>query len=30
VTKPVHFESFVEVVRAIESFWFTVVTLPSE
>jgi chemotaxis family two-component system response regulator Rcp1 len=30
VTKPVHFESFVEVVRAIESFWFTVVTLPAE
>lgn len=29
VTKPVHFESFVKVVNAIESFWFTVVTLPS-
>jgi chemotaxis family two-component system response regulator Rcp1 len=30
VTKPVHFESFVTVVQAIESFWFTVVTLPPE
>ncbi len=29
ITKPVHFESFVKVVRAIESFWFTVVSLPS-
>ncbi len=30
ITKPVHFESFVKVVHAIESFWFTVVSLPSE
>jgi chemotaxis family two-component system response regulator Rcp1 len=30
VTKPVHFESFVTVVQAIENFWFTVVTLPPE
>ncbi|HYE38068.1 response regulator [Methylocaldum sp.] len=30
ITKPVHFESFVKVVQAIESFWFTVVSLPSQ
>ncbi len=28
VTKPVDFSSFAAVVRAIEQFWFTVVTLP--
>lgn len=28
ITKPVGFASFVEVVHAIESFWFGVVTLP--
>ncbi len=28
ITKPVDFEAFAEVVRAIEGFWFTVVTLP--
>jgi CheY-like chemotaxis protein len=28
ITKPVGFTSFVEVVHAIESFWFSVVTLP--
>lgn len=28
ITKPVDFESFAEVVRSIESFWFNVVTLP--
>lgn len=28
VTKPVDFEQFIEVVRSIENFWFTVVSLP--
>jgi chemotaxis family two-component system response regulator Rcp1 len=30
IRKPVDFENFVEVVRSIEQFWFTVVTLPKE
>jgi len=30
VTKPVDFARFMEVVRSIESFWFTIVTLPTE
>jgi len=30
VKKPVKFEEFLEVVRAIENFWFSVVTLPSK
>lgn len=29
VSKPVDFERFTEVVRAIESFWFTVASLPN-
>ncbi len=29
ISKPVDFERFSEVVRAIESFWFTVVSLPN-
>jgi CheY-like chemotaxis protein len=29
ITKPVDFASFAEVVRSIEQFWFTVVTLPT-
>ena len=28
IRKPVDFENFVEVVRGIEQFWFTIVTLP--
>ena len=28
VTKPVDFEQFIKVVKSIEDFWFTVVTLP--
>jgi two-component system, chemotaxis family, response regulator Rcp1 len=28
ITKPVNFTSFAEVVRSIEHFWFSVVTLP--
>jgi two-component system response regulator len=28
ITKPVDFEQFAGVVRAIENFWFTVVSLP--
>lgn len=28
ITKPVDFEQFANVVRAIENFWFTVVSLP--
>jgi CheY-like chemotaxis protein len=30
ITKPVDFTQFMEVVKAIESFWLTVVTLPKE
>jgi len=30
ITKPVNFENFSEVVRSIENFWFTVVTLPRQ
>ena len=29
ITKPVDFRQFVEAVKAIEDFWFTVVKLPS-
>ena len=29
ITKPVDLDKFIEIVRAIESFWLTVVTLPS-
>jgi len=28
ITKPVDFEKFISIVRHIETFWFTVVTLP--
>jgi CheY-like chemotaxis protein len=28
ITKPVDFDSFVDVVKSIEQFWFSVVTLP--
>lgn len=30
IVKPVDFEQFARVVRAIDGFWFTVVTLPTE
>jgi two-component system, chemotaxis family, response regulator Rcp1 len=30
ITKPVDFENFVEVIRSIEQFWLSVVTLPSQ
>jgi two-component system, chemotaxis family, response regulator Rcp1 len=30
VRKPVDFDAFIEVVRTIEDFWFTVVKLPPE
>jgi CheY-like chemotaxis protein len=30
VTKPVDLEQFVQIVMAIENFWFTVVKLPNE
>ncbi len=30
ITKPVDMHQFTEVVKAIDNFWFTVVTLPSE
>jgi CheY-like chemotaxis protein len=30
ITKPVDFAQFMEVVKAIENFWLTVVTLPKE
>jgi CheY-like chemotaxis protein len=30
ITKPVDFVRFADVVRAIEHFWFTIVTLPPE
>ncbi len=29
VTKPVDMEQFIQVVKAIDHFWFTVVTLPT-
>lgn len=29
ITKPVDFDQFSQVVRAIDQFWFTVVTLPT-
>lgn len=28
ITKPLGMEKFIEVVKAIENFWFTIVTLP--
>jgi CheY-like chemotaxis protein len=28
ITKPVEFDAFVEVVRSIRKFWFSIVTLP--
>jgi len=28
ITKPVNFEKFLQVIRAIENFWLTVVSLP--
>jgi two-component system response regulator len=28
VTKPVNFDSFIKVVHAIDSFWFTIVKIP--
>jgi CheY-like chemotaxis protein len=30
ITKPVDLEQFINVVRSIEDFWFTIVTLPKE
>ncbi|KOP23312.1 response regulator [Hapalosiphon sp. MRB220] len=30
ITKPVDFDQFVKIVQSIESFWFTIVKLPSE
>lgn len=30
ITKPVDFDQFVKIVHSIESFWFTVVKLPSK
>jgi two-component system response regulator len=30
ITKPVEFTQFIRVVRAIEEFWFTIVTLPDK
>lgn len=30
ISKPVDFDQFTQVVQAIESFWFTVVSLPQE
>jgi chemotaxis family two-component system response regulator Rcp1 len=30
ISKPVDFNQFIHVVRAIESFWFTVVSLPQD
>jgi two-component system response regulator len=29
ITKPVGFEEFVQMVKSLENFWFTVVKLPS-
>ena len=30
IVKPVDFEKFAEVVKNIENFWFSIVTLPEE
>ncbi len=30
VTKPVDFDQFIEVVRSIQDFWFTIVRLPDQ
>ena len=30
ISKPVNFEQFTNVVRAVDNFWFTIVTLPAE
>jgi two-component system response regulator len=30
ITKPVKFTEFVEIVRTLENFWFSIVTLPSK
>ena len=30
IVKPVDFEKFAEVVKNIESFWFSIVTLPGD
>ncbi len=30
ITKPVEYEDFIKVVRAIEEYWLTIVKLPSE
>ena len=30
ITKPVDFNKFVEIVQSIESFWFTIVKLPTQ
>lgn len=30
ITKPIDFNQFINVVRAIESFWFTIVCLPAK
>ena len=30
ITKPVDLEQFLTVVRSIEDFWFTIVTLPHQ
>jgi two-component system response regulator len=30
VTKPVNLDSFIKVVKSIESFWVTIVELPPE
>ncbi|RYF39301.1 MAG: response regulator, partial [Cytophagaceae bacterium] len=30
ISKPVDFQQFTNVVRAIDNFWFTVVTLPEQ
>lgn len=29
ITKPLNLDKFLEIVKAIENFWFTIVTLPS-
>jgi CheY-like chemotaxis protein len=30
IVKPVELDQFIEVVKGIESFWFSIVTLPSK
>jgi CheY-like chemotaxis protein len=30
ITKPVRFQEFIQIVKSIENFWFTIVMLPNQ